>query len=152
MPASFSWFFNFLWRNKFYLTKCAYFNHYSFSVVIWFIFLEVVLFTVLWFKWSVKKHCAAKVLLALWETFWHQYNYNYNSYKFSYKFAFIPLLSFLRNQKQESNFQQVSCLVTTNTIASCLKWVKISFKAMANSIDFCKGIFWQAVPVCMTVP
>ena len=39
---------------------------------------------------------------------------NYNSYKFSYKFVFIPCMSFRRNQKQESNFQQVSDLVTRN--------------------------------------
>ena len=41
----------------------------------------------MWFKWSVKKHCVAKVLLAIWETFLHENNRNYNSYKFSYKFS-----------------------------------------------------------------
>ena len=39
------------------------------------------------------------------------------------KFAFIPFLAFPRNQKQQSNFQQVGDLVTRNilvfVIASC---------------------------------
>ena len=34
--------------------------------------LQVVLFTILWFKWSVKEHCVAKVLLAVWEIFLHR--------------------------------------------------------------------------------
>ena len=51
--------------------------------------LQVVLFTILLFKWSVKKHCVAKVLLAIWEIFLHENNCNYNSYRFSYKFSFI---------------------------------------------------------------
>ena len=51
--------------------------------------LQVVLFTVLWFKWSVRKSCVAKVLLAIWEVFSVENNQNYHSYSFSYKFAFI---------------------------------------------------------------
>ena len=74
----------------------------------------VVLFTVLWFKWSVKKHCIAKVLLVNWETFLHENNRNYNSCKFSYKFTFVPFLSFLRNEKHDSSFHQVGGLVTRN--------------------------------------
>ena len=31
------------------------------------IVLPVVLFTVLWFKWSVKEQCAEKILLTIWE-------------------------------------------------------------------------------------
>ena len=58
------------------------------------IILQVVLFTVLWLKWSLKKHCLAKVLLATWYIFLHENNCNHNSYKFGYKFAFIPILSF----------------------------------------------------------
>ena len=53
-------------------------------------------------------HCVANVLLTIWEIFLHQNNPNYNSYRFSYKFAFIPFLSFLTNQKQESGFQLLS--------------------------------------------
>ena len=66
------------------------------------------------FKWSVKKHCAAKVLLAIWEIFSHENNRSYNSYRLSYKFTFILLLSFLTNKKQESDFQQIGGLVTRN--------------------------------------
>ena len=39
--------------------------------------LQVVLFTVLWLKWSVKKSCIAKVLLAIWEAFFHEHNHNF---------------------------------------------------------------------------
>ena len=82
--------------------------------------LKVVFFTVLCFKWSVKKHCVAKILQGIWERFLYENNRNYNSYKFSYKFDFIPVLSFRRNQKQESNFQQVGDLVTRNISVFCL--------------------------------
>ena len=64
------------------------------------------LFTVLWFNWSLKKLCLAKVLLTLWKIPLHEDNRNYNSQRFSYKFAFILFFSFLTNQKQESGFQQ----------------------------------------------
>ena len=47
-------------------------------------------------------------------------NCGYNSYKFSHKFSFIAYLFFLKNQKQESNFQQVDGLVTRNVIVFCL--------------------------------
>ena len=61
--------------------------------------LKVAFFTVLCFKWSVKKHCVAKISQGIWERFLYENNRNYNSYKSSYKFAFIPCLSFRRNQK-----------------------------------------------------
>ena len=59
-----------------------------------------------------EKNCVAKILHRIWETFLIEDNRNYNSCKFSYKFAFIPFLSFQRNQKQESNFHQNDDLVT----------------------------------------
>ena len=59
------------------------------------------LFTVLRFKWSVKRDCAAKILQRIRERFLYGHNRNYNSGRFSYKFAFIPFLFFRRNQKQE---------------------------------------------------
>ena len=71
----------------------------------------------------MKKHCVAKILLSVWETFLHQNNRNYNSYKFSYKFAFILFVFSLTNQKQESRFQNVGGLVTKN----------ICFLLIANS-------------------
>ena len=61
--------------------------------------LRVVLFIVLRLNWSVKKHCVAKVLLAIWEIFLHENSQNHNSYRFSYRFTFILFLSFLTNQK-----------------------------------------------------
>ena len=74
--------------------------------------LQFILFIVLWFKWSVKKHCVAKVLLEVSQIFLHENNRNYNLYRFSCKFAFILFLSFLINLKQESSFQEVGSLVT----------------------------------------
>ena len=65
----------------------------------------------------MKKHCVAKILQETWERFLYENNCNYTSYKFSYNFTFIPLLYFHRNQKQESNFQQVGGLVTRNSFA-----------------------------------
>ena len=64
--------------------------------------------------WSLRKHCVAELLLAIWEIFVHENNRHYNSYRFSNKFAFIHFLSFLWNQKQESGFHQVDGLVTRN--------------------------------------
>ena len=74
--------------------------------------------------------------------FLHENNRNYNSYRFSYKFAFIIFLSFLTNQKQESDFQQVSGLVTRNIR------VVLYFKAMSISIDF----FLHVVSVRIIAP
>ena len=62
--------------------------------------LQVVLFRVFCFKWSVKKHFAGKTLQGIWERFLYENNRNFNSQKFSHKFNFIPILSFHRNQKQ----------------------------------------------------
>ena len=55
----------------------------------------------------MKKHCVAKLLLAIL----HENNCNYNSYRLSYTFAFILFLSFLTNQKQESGFEKGGGLV-----------------------------------------
>ena len=67
----------------------------------------------------------------------------YNSCGFSYKFAFILFVSFLKNQKQESGFQQVGDLVTRILFVFCLQLVVLYFKAMPNSADFYKGIFFM---------
>ena len=66
-----------------------------------------------------KKWCS-NFLLAIWEIFLDETNRNYISYRFSHEFAFILFLSFLRNQKQESGFQQVGGLVTRNISVFCL--------------------------------
>ena len=55
----------------------------------------------------MKKKSVAEILQGIRETFLYENNRDYNSYKFNCKFAFIPFLLFRRNQKQESNFQQV---------------------------------------------
>ena len=65
----------------------------------------------------MKKNCVARILEGILERFLYENNCDCNSYKFSYKFDFIPVLSFGRNQKQESKFQQVGDLVTRNISA-----------------------------------
>ena len=50
-------------------------------------------------------------------------------------------LLFCRNQKQESNSQQVGGLVTRNTPGFCLYRVVLYFKSMPNSTDLYKRIF-----------
>ena len=67
-----------------------------------------------------EKTLLARILQEILERFLYENNRNYNSYKISYKFDFIPVLSFRRNQKQESNFQQVGDLVTRNISDFCL--------------------------------
>ena len=68
-----------------------------------------------------KRHRVAKTSQEIWERFLYEINRNYNFHKFSYKFTFIPLMSFHRNQKQESNFQQVGGgLVARNSFAFSL--------------------------------
>ena len=75
----------------------------------------------------MKKHCVAKVLLAIWELFLHENNLSYSSYRFSYKFAFILFLSFLTNQKQKSGFQQVDGLVTSRALLeTCAEFNRLS--------------------------
>ena len=108
--------------------------------------------TDLWFKWSVKKHCVAKVLLAVWEIILHENNRNYNLPRFSYKVASIPSLSFLGNQKQKSKFQQVGGLITRNISVICLWRVALYFKAMPNSVDFYKGTFLHVIAAPIIVP
>ena len=61
-----------------------------------------------------KKNCVAKISLPTCEAFLYKNNCSFNSYKFIDKFAFIPYLSLCRNQKQESNIQQVGVLLTKN--------------------------------------
>ena len=61
-------------------------------------------------------------------------------------------LSLHKNQKQESNFQQVDGVVTRNSFAFCLWQVALYFKGMPNSIDFYKRILLHVIPVRIIVP
>ena len=72
--------------------------------------LQVVLFTALFFKLSVKKHSIEKILQTIWKASLNESTYNFC--KFSYKFAFIPLLSIRKIPKQAPVFQPVGDLVT----------------------------------------
>ena len=75
----------------------------------------------------ISEKTVAKISLAISEIFLHENNCNYNSFKLSGKSTFIIFESFLRNQKQELNFQQVGGLVTKNISV---------FKVTPNSLDF----------------
>ena len=70
--------------------------------------LEVVLFTIFSFNWSVKKNCVAKTLQAIWETFLYENSCNFNSYKLSYKLAFIHFLILSYKPKTRTNYLE-SC-------------------------------------------
>ena len=87
----------------------------------------------------IREKTLGNVLLAIWELFLHENNQIYNSYRFIDKFAFILLLSFLTDQKQDSDFQQVGGLLTRNITDLCLERVLFYFKAMPISADFFKG-------------
>lgn len=77
---------------------------------------QVVLFTVLSFKWSKKKHNLAKILLEMCANFTiilYKNKCKLHSYKYSYKLVFILFFFW------ESNFQQVGDLRTRNISAFC---------------------------------
>ena len=85
-----------------------------------------VFFKVLSFKWLLREHCGAKLLVAMWEIVLYENNCNYNSCKFKLQIHFSPHLSFLRHQSQESSFSKLVvclsvCLLETNflTCYSC---------------------------------
>ena len=99
VPASYSCFSDFFWVKT------------KFNIILTILtVLQVVLFTVLWFKWSVEQHYAAKILSAIcvifqwkWKDLYFHENI-YTFYKFSYICALIPFLSFLKNQKIRIKF------------------------------------------------
>ena len=62
---------------------------------------------------SEKSLCSKDFTKVLREILYEN-NHKSSSYKFRDKSAYIPALSFRRNQNQESNFQQVGDLVTRN--------------------------------------
>ena len=67
----------------------------------------------MWFERSAEKHCAGKILLAIWKILLYKNNWNYNSYIFSQKFfsPFCPFLESKKKKRKESNCQQVASLV-----------------------------------------
>ena len=80
----------------------------------------------------IREKTLANVLLAILELFLHENNQNYNFKRFIDKFAFILHLSFLTDQKQDSDFQQVDGLLTRNITDLCLERVLFYFKATPN--------------------
>ena len=92
------------------------------------------------------------------ETFLWEKNCKYDFFKFSYTFSFLPAFYFRKNQKPESNFQQVGSLVIKKHfciflhivfIQICFHWVTFHFKGMSNSINVYKGTFLHVIPVCI---
>ena len=66
------------------------------------------------------------------------------SYKFSHRFALVAFLAFRKNQKQESNLQEIDCLVTKNISVLCLWRAVLCFKGIQWSIEFHKRTFVQS--------
>ena len=91
---------------------------------------------------SEKTLCSKNFTKNLREIFiWN--NRNYNSYKFSYKFIFISFLSFHRNQKQESNFQQVVGLVTRNNFGFFYSESRSTSEIYRIQLTFIKGFSYM---------
>ena len=61
-------------------------------------------------------------------------------------------MTFQRNQKQESNFQQIDGLVTRDSFAFCLYRAALYFKGMPNSINLYKRIFLHVIRARIIVP
>ena len=101
--------------------------------------LQVVFFTVLCFKWWVKKLCLAKILQGIWERLLYENNHKSNIYKLSNKFTYITVLFFLRNQKQELDFQQVGDLVTENVSVFVYSKSRSTSKVCQIQQTFIKG-------------
>ena len=99
----------------------------------------------------MKKTLCSIDFTRIWERFLYQNTRNHNSYKFSHKLTFIPFLSLQRTQKQESNSQQVSGLVTRK-FCFLLIASRALHQAMSNSIDFSRKIFLHVIPVRIIVP
>ena len=111
--------------------------------------LQVALFTILYFRRSVKEYCVSKTLFAIWESFLYENNSNFSCNRFSYKLVFIIFLFFCMKQKQKSIFQKVGGLVIKNIFYFCLQRLTLYLKGMSNSLDSYKWIFWNFIPVCL---
>ena len=96
----------------------------------------------------MKKHCVAKVLLAIWETFLHENNCNYNSYGFSYKFAFILFLSFLQTNNKDLFFSK---LVVCNKKYFCF-FVYSESRSTSKPYRIQRRNFLNVIPVRIIVP
>ena len=79
--------------------------------------LQVVLFKVLCFKWSVKKHCVEKILQEIWKRFLYENNHNYNCYKISDKFTLSLFCLFIETKNKN---QEIDGLLTRISFAFCL--------------------------------
>ena len=68
--------------------------------------MQVILFTILDFNWTVKKHCVVKILQGIWETFFMKVMVTIIPINLVTNLVLSLFLSFRRNQKQESNFRK----------------------------------------------
>ena len=94
------------------------------------------------FIYNLKKHCEAKILLAIWDTFVYEKNCNYNSYKF----IKLPLYLFCHfvEIKHKNQTLQVDGLVIKNILFIVSHPL---FQRDANSIDFQKEILLHVIHV-----
>ena len=100
------------------------------------------------FKCPVQEALCSKILELIWETFLYENNRYYDSQKLSFKFAFISFLSFHRNQKQKSTFEQVGGLITK-------KYFYCFYKASCNLLqrhsEFNRPL-WKDFLTCYSCP
>ena len=64
---------------------------------------------------------------------------------------FLSFLSFRKNQRHKSNFQQVGNLVKKNISVFLLQQVALYLKGIPNSIDFYKETLLHVISACIIV-
>ena len=104
------------------------------------------------FKWSLKKHCVAKILQGIKERFLYENNRNYNSYSFSYKFALIPVIVFLEKAKTRAK-TWTSCWSGNKKYFCCLFTANRAL--LLNYIEFNRLLlkyFFHVIPTRFIVP
>ena len=122
--------------------------------------LQTALFTVLFFKCSVKTHCSTYFTNNLRDTFFKlKIIINYNSYKFTSKYSFIALLSFCKNLKQEKHFKVWGLVTKKSSVfvysesrsisKSC--WIQKKYKGILLHVAPVRIIFSWCNTVCETL-
>ena len=109
---------------------------------------KVVLFKVLYFKWSVKKHSVAKIFQGIWDKFSDKNNLKYNSYKFSFAFKFTfthlqPNRRIKFSASWWSGNEVYFCFLFVTSRALLHRYVEFKFN---------KRIFLRVIPARIIVP
>ena len=103
------------------------------------------------FKWSVKKHCAAKILQGIWERFLQENNYNVTII-LTILVTNSPLSLFYLFIKAKTRIKCSACWWCGNEKYSCFLFTASCAKGMPNSIYFYKMIFLHVTPARIIIP